>query len=110
MRGARSNVQLALDNEGTGGDDRVLLPAHVLDGDDVVAALAGHGVVLLLEAGLIDVADRSKDAQTLEEAAGKVGAAQGAEDVAVGEGGLDLRGDEVGGEEDVRRRGGSHDG
>lgn len=94
------DVQLSLDNQGTRGDDGILCAGGVLDDHDVVGAGLGlHVVVLALEVGLGNVTHRRQHAQAVEEAAGVVGASQGAHAVARREGGGDLSGDELIGEQ-----------
>jgi hypothetical protein len=92
------DVQFTLDNQRTRSHDGSLRPVRVLDDHDVVSALGGHGVPLLLEPGGVEVADRRQHAQAVKEAAVEVGPAQGAQPVARGQGGVDLGGEEVGGE------------
>lgn len=60
------NVQLALDNQGTGAHDNAL--GGILDRDDVVAAVGRHPFVLLQELVLGDVAHGGEHAQAVEEA------------------------------------------
>jgi hypothetical protein len=87
------NVQLPLRDQCTGSDHRVLSAGRILDDDDVVAALGEHGVELLLEVGLGNLTDGGQDTQAVEEAAGIVCPAQGAQLVALGEVGRDIGGD-----------------
>lgn len=95
----RENIQFPLNDQSTCRNNRCALARRILNDDDVVAALLEHGVELVGEALFRDIADGGEDAQAVEEAGAKVVAAEGAQDVAFGEGGLDGGGEEVIGEE-----------
>lgn len=95
----RRNVQFPLNNQRSCGDNLGVLPAGVLDDNDVVSALLLHLIELVSEPFVRYVADCCENAQAVEEPAGKVVAAQSTQDVALGQGGLDLGGEQVGSEE-----------
>lgn len=97
--GGEKHVQLVLDNQGTRGDNRRRLARRVLDDDDVVCALGTHVLELLGKCLLGHIANGGQDTQAVEEAGRVVGATQGSQAVALGEGSLDLGGEEVVGEE-----------
>lgn len=94
-----SDLQFVLDYQGAGSHDRVLLSGSILDDDDVVAVLSQHVIELLLELLLADVADRGQHAEAVEEARAVIGATKGSQFVALRQGGRDIFGDEVLGEE-----------
>lgn len=92
-RGGGGNVQFPLGDQGARAHDAA---GAVLDDQDVVAAvLAGEPGEALGKLGLADVADGREDAQAVEEAAVVVGRAQGADAVALGQGGGHGGADEV---------------
>ena len=91
-------LQFPLRDQCASRNDRVLRAGRVLNDNDVVAALGEHSIVLLPKVGLGDLTDGGQHAQAVEEAAVEVAATQGAQLVALGEVGRDVRGDEVGGE------------
>jgi hypothetical protein len=98
MKGGR-DAQLALRDESAGGDDGLLCARRILNDNDVVAARGAHGLKLLGELLLGELADRGQHTQAVEEAGVVVGRAQGAQAVALGQLGDDLWRHEVIGEE-----------
>src|SRR5690606_33921411 len=98
----RENVQLPLNDESTRTDDNP--PTRVLHDEYVVrAARLGHPLKPLDKGLARHVSDRRQHAQAVEEARVEVRRPQRADGVARGQGGGDLRREEVGREEAVGR-------
>jgi hypothetical protein len=88
-------IQLALDNQGASANN--LARGCVLNDENKVAAvLLRNPTVPLLELVLCDLANRSQDAQTVEEARIVVGRSQRAQLVALGEHSLHLGREQLG--------------
>lgn len=99
IQGRLGDVQLALDDQCACCDNGCVLPRGVLDHNNVVSALLEHGVELVAEALGCHITNGGEDAEAVEEAGAEVIAAESAQNVARGQSGLHLRGEEVGGEQ-----------
>lgn len=94
------NLQLALDNQGSGADHPWRIRVGVLDDEDKVPAILSlDPIVPLLELVLADITNGGQHTETIEEPGIVVGSTQRPQLVALGQGSLDLRGEQVGREE-----------